>query len=117
MTRGVWVVAANAVLWATVGAGVVLAVERVRDRAPTLADLADEAAARMDDLDLTEAQRTALASIRSRWREAILAEESGWQERVTAAAATADREVAALLTAEQARRWRERALGGARVSK
>ncbi len=100
----------HALLWAAVGAGTVLAVERLRSPPPSLADLADQAAARMDGMGLSAAQQETLATIRARWRDAIVTEEAGWQQRVTAAAAAADREIEALLTPAQARRWR--AAGG-----
>jgi len=103
--NSVWTLV-HALLWAAVGAGAVLAVERLRSPPPSLADLADEAVARMGTLGLTAAQAQELAAIRARWRDAIVAEEAGWQLRVTAAAAAADREIEALLTAEQARNWR-----------
>ncbi|MSR46713.1 MAG: hypothetical protein EXS13_06570 [Planctomycetes bacterium] len=101
----------HALLWAAVGAGGVFAAERWRGRVPTLADLADKASARMEELDLTPEQRAELGMIRSRWRDAVVAEEQGWQARVAAAAATADQQIERLLTPDQARCWRDRAVG------
>ena len=108
---GGWMVL-HALLWMGVGAGGLAAVTRWRGEGPSLADLADEAAARMDGLDLTSEQSTALAAIREQWRADVLREESSWQERVATAAATADRQIEALLSPEQARRWRQLAVGG-----
>lgn len=104
-----WLVG-NAVLWLVVGSAATLLVERMRDRRPTLGDLADEAAVRMQTLDLTSAQQESLATLRKEWREQIVAEERGWLDRLDQAAAAADAKVAQLLTPEQARRYRELAL-------
>ena len=104
-----WLVA-NALLWMAVGGAATLLIERVRDRRPTLGDLADEAIERMQVLDLSEPQKSELARIRADWRNEVLAEESGSLERLDRAAATADAKVAALLTPEQALRYRELAL-------
>ena len=102
--------ALNAVLWMVVGAAGTLLFERMRDRKPSLGDLADEAIRRMGALDLTSEQRQSLQRIREEWRGQVLAEERGWLDRLDQAAADADAKVAALLTPEQARRYRELAL-------
>lgn len=103
----------HALLWAAVGAGAVVAAERWRGRGPSLADLAEEATSRMGELDLSAAQQEQLAAIAQRWRSELTAKEVAWQASVDAAAAAADREVEALLTPEQARRWRARGIGAA----
>ena len=105
-----WAVA-NALLWSGAGAATVLAVERWRAEPPTLADLADDALARMDGLGLSPEQRASLVRIRDEWRQGVLTDEAAWQARFADAAADADRRIEALLTADQARRWRELAVG------
>ena len=103
--------ALNALLWTALGVAATLLVERTRSRKPSLGDLADEASARMKVLELTPAQQESLERIRAEWREQIVAEERGWLDRMDQAAATADAKVAAMLTPEQARQYRELALG------
>lgn len=103
--------ALHALLWAAVGAAAVVAIERARPAPSSLADLADDAAARMAALRLDDSQRQALADVRSEWREQVVAEETAWQERIAAAAAAADRRIESLLTPEQARAWRDLAVG------
>jgi hypothetical protein len=100
----------NAVLWMVLGSAATLLVERMRDRRPSLGDLADEAIGRMGALDLTAEQMRSLQHIRDEWRGQILAEERGWLDRLDQAAADADAKVAALLTPEQAQRYRALAL-------
>ena len=100
----------NAVLWMVLGSAATLLVERMRDRRPSLGDLADEAITRMGALDLTAEQKQSLQQIRDKWREQILSEERGWLDRLDQAAADADAKVAALLTPEQAQRYRALAL-------
>ena len=108
--RAVPWLALNALLWLVVGIAGTPLVERMRDRKPSLGDLAGEAIQRMGALDLTSEQRQSLQRIRDEWRGQILAEERGWLDRLDQAAADADAKVAALLTPEQARRYRELAL-------
>ncbi len=107
---GGWTVL-HALIWAAVGAAAVVAAERWSTRAPSLTDLADEAAARMGALELTAAQQQQLSAIAASWRTELAAKERAWQADVDAAAAAADRAVEALLTPEQARRWRARGIG------
>jgi hypothetical protein len=109
--------ALNAVLWGGVGCAATLLVERVREQRPSLADLGDEALARMQRLDLDAAQQDSLARIRDEWSAQIVAEERAWLDRLDQAAASADAKVAALLSPEQARRYRELALGTAATSR
>ena len=102
----------HALLWMAVGAGALFAADRLRGREPSLADLADEAAQRMETLGLTAEQEQALAAIRAQWRDEVVREEEEWQTRIAQHAADADRRIEALLTAEQARRWRDAGGGG-----
>ncbi len=101
----------HALLWAAVGAGAVVAAERFGRKTPSLSDLADQASRRMTTLDLSEAQKAALAAIAERWRSDLVAKEGAWQDSVNATAAAADREIEALLTPEQARHWRAQGIG------
>jgi len=101
---------ANAILWMAAGCAITLLAQRIGGRAPSLGDLADQAIARMQGLDLSEAQAAELARIRDEWRAQILAEERGFLDRADQAAAAADARVAQLLTPEQARRYRDLAL-------
>ncbi len=105
----VWL-AANGLLWLLVGSASTLLVQRVRDRRPSLGDLADEASARMSRLDLSGEQKNGLARIREEWRARVVTEERDWLDRLDQAAAAADQSVVELLTPEQARRYRELAL-------
>jgi hypothetical protein len=102
--------AANSALWIAVGATAALVIERTSRQRPSLGDLADEAVVRMQALDLTAPQKLELERIREAWRGRILAEEQGWLDRLDEAAADADAKVAALLTPDQVRRYRELAL-------
>jgi Spy/CpxP family protein refolding chaperone len=93
-----------------VGSAATLLLERTFERRPSLGDLADEAIERMRALELTEAQKSALAQIRDDWRNEVVTEESASLDRLDQAAANADAKVAALLTPEQALKYRELAL-------
>lgn len=104
--------ALHALAWAAVGAAAVLTAQRLAPRAPSLPDLAAEAAQRMGELGLDERQREELATIAQEWRVALLDHEQRWQRQVAELAAGADRRIEALLTPEQRERWRERASGG-----
>jgi malic enzyme len=101
----------NALLWTAFGAAGTWIVARLRGQRPTIGDLADEALVRMDSLGLTLDQRKQLATIREQWKTQMVAEERAWLAKLDAAAADADAKVAALLTPDQSRRYRELALG------
>jgi hypothetical protein len=107
---GLWL-ALNAGMWLVVGGGGMLLVQRLLPRPPTLADLADAAAQRLEVLDLRPEQEAELARIRANWRDQIVSGERTWLERVDQAAAEADRQVEALLDATQRQRYRDLALG------
>ena len=105
-----WLVA-NALLWSLFGsAGTLLWTRRATERT-SLGDLADQAAARLQGLDLTAAQQEELTRVRATWREEVVAREQQWLRDLDGLAAAADAKVAALLTTDQARRYQGLALG------
>lgn len=104
-----WVVA-NAGMWLLVGVGATLLFANGRATRPRLADAVDRAAEKMKLLDLTPAQQSALDAIRSEWRDAVLKEETGYNDRIFAAAHGADDRIEALLTDAQRSRYRELSL-------
>jgi hypothetical protein len=100
----------HAGLWLLVGAGVTLLFANGRTRRPGLADAVDRASERLKQLELTPAQLSALDSIRSEWRDAILQEERSYGDRIFSAARSADDRIAALLTDAQRSKYHELSL-------
>jgi hypothetical protein len=104
-----WIVV-QAALWLLVGAGTTLLIEKPRERRPALADAVDQAAERLRRLELTEAQRGSLETIRRDWRETVLVEEKGYVDRLFAAAVSADTKIQELLTDAQRAKYRDLSL-------
>lgn len=106
-----WIVA-NAGMWLLVGIGATLLLANGRARPPrlSLSEAVDRAAEKMKLLDLTPAQQSALDAIRSEWREAVLKEESSYNDRIFAAAHGADDKIEALLSDAQRTKYRELSL-------
>lgn len=109
MRAWTWV-AAHAGLWLFVGVGATLLFANGRPRSPRLSEAVDRAAERLELLDLTQAQRSALDAIRGEWRDAVLQEERAYGDRVFAAARSADDRIEALLTDAQRVKYRELSL-------